>query len=124
MGSKTNMDTLLDFLAAVITGSLASSGMWAFLSSRRNRKSATTTLLIGLAHDRIVHVGRSYISRGWITFDEYEDFIKYLYMPYSQFGGNGLAEKVCEEVKRLPIYSSTPDKEESREWKTLPPTEQ
>ena len=118
------MENWLDFLAAVITGSLASSGMWAFLSTRRQRKSATTTLLIGLAHDRIVHVGRGYIARGWLTFDEYEDFIKYLYMPYSQVGGNGLAEKVCEEVKRLPIYSAPPGELESKEWKTSHPPKQ
>lgn len=65
-------------------------------------------LLVGLAHDRIVHVGRGYIRRGWITFDEYEDFMKYLYDPYSKFGGNGLAEKVAEGVRALPIKSGPP----------------
>lgn len=29
-------------------------------------------MLIGLAHDRIVYLGMSYIDRGWITQDEYE----------------------------------------------------
>lgn len=81
----------------------ASSGFWAYLQKRDTRKDATTQLLLGLAHDRIVFLGMSYIDRGWITKDEYEDLIKYLYNPYSSFGGNGLAEKVMSEVIKLPM---------------------
>ena len=49
-----------------------------------------------------------YLERGWVTKDEYEDIVKYLYHPYSTFGGNGLADKVMEEVKRLPMISRPP----------------
>ena len=45
----------------------------------------------------------SYIKKKWITKDEYEDFVKYLYNPYSKFGGNGLAEKIMQEVSQLPF---------------------
>lgn len=81
----------------------ASSGFWAYVQRKDNLKSAHTQLLLGLAHDRIIFLGMSYVDRGWITKDEYEDFIKYLYAPYEQFGGNGLAEKVMQEVKKLPM---------------------
>lgn len=46
-----------------------------------------------------------YLDRGWITKDEYEDFIKYLWNPYSSFGGNGLAEKIMADVQKLNIRS-------------------
>lgn len=90
-----------------IIGSIAASGgFWAWLSKRDARKGATHQLLLGLAHDRIVHLGMGYIDRGWVTKDEFEDLLKYLYIPYSEFGGNGLAEKVMNDVKALPMYGS------------------
>jgi len=55
-----------------------------------------------------VHLCMTYLDRGYILKDEYDDLVKYLYKPYSAFGGNGLAEKVFEEVKELPIRRSTP----------------
>ena len=70
---------------------------------RSERKSASTQLLLGMAHDRIVFVGKTYLHRGFLTLDEYEDFMKYLVEPYSEFGGNGLAEKIVNEVKKLPV---------------------
>lgn len=51
-------------------------------------------------------LGTAYLSRGYITIDEYEDLQKYLYSPYSSFGGNGMAEKVMKEVQELPIRFS------------------
>jgi len=90
-------------LLTVVGSVAASSGFWAWLQKRDNKKDAISHLVLGLAHDRIVFLGMSYVDRGWITKDEYEDFFKYLYTPYSEFGGNGLAEKVKNEVTKLPI---------------------
>ena len=85
----------------------ASSGFWTYMQRKDTQKSAQTKLLLGLAHDRIVFLGMSFVDRGWISKDEYEDFVKYLYVPYSEFGGNGLAEKVMMEVSKLPIRGSS-----------------
>lgn len=90
-------------IGAIVGSLIASGGFWAWLSKRDTRRNATTQLLLGLAHDRIIHLGMGYIERGSITKDEYEDFEKYLYGPYSNFGGNGLAEKVMAHVKLLPM---------------------
>lgn len=49
----------------------------------------------------------SYIDRGWITQDEYENLHDYLYKPYEKMGGNGSAKKVMSEVNKLPIHKST-----------------
>ena len=92
---------------SVVGSVVASSGFWAWIQKRDIRKGATTQLLLGLAHDRIIYLGMNYLERGWITKDEYEDYHKYLVTPYSQFGGNGLAEKVVEDVRKLPIYKNS-----------------
>lgn len=100
------MEMWLTTALAMFGGVVASSGFWAWIMKRDTMKSASLQLLLGLAHDRIIFLGMSYVERGWITKDEYEDFVKYLYAPYSEFGGNGLAEKVMMEVKKLPMRGS------------------
>ena len=101
------MEHLLPVLVTIAGTLGASSGFWAFVQRKDSRHNAQVKLLLGLAHDRITFLGMSYIERGWITKDEYEDFMKYLYAPYEQFGGNGLAEKVMLEVAKLPIKGAS-----------------
>lgn len=98
------MEIWIASIVSVSTAIIASSGLWAYLQTKDKRKDASVQLLLGLAHDRIVYLGMSYIDRGWITKDEYEDLMKYLYTPYQTFGGNGLAEKIMSEVQTLPIH--------------------
>lgn len=61
-------------------------------------------MLLGLAHDRIIVLGMDYVTRGYILNDEFEDLLEYLYNPYAELGGNGSAERVINEVKKLPIF--------------------
>lgn len=63
-------------------------------------------MLVGLAHDRIIYLGMTYIERGWITYDEYENLHDYLYKPYEQMGGNGSATRIMNEVQKLPLCKS------------------
>lgn len=98
-----------DWIPLAVTSSatiIASGGFWAWLQSKDNTKSAMSSLLMGLAYDKITTLGLSYIKRGWISKDEYEDFERYLYEPYKAFGGNGVAERIMDEVKRLPMRST------------------
>ena len=96
----------LDIMVTVFIATLASTGFWSFIQSKSNKKSNTDELILGLAHDRIVNLGSEYLKRGWISNYEYQNFIKYLYNPYKEFGGNGLAEKIKNEVEELPIRIS------------------
>lgn len=96
----------LDIIVTVFITTLASTGFWSFIQSKSKKKSNTDELILGLAHDRIVSLGNEYLKRGWISNYEYENFIKYLYNPYKEFGGNGLAEKIKNEVEKLPIRIS------------------
>lgn len=109
------MEDWMQTIVTVVASVGASSGFWAYMTYRAEqnakkdgRQDATVRLLLGLAHDRIVYLGMGYIERGWITKDEYEDFMKYLYHPYTEFGGNGLAERVMNDVKKLPMRNATP----------------
>lgn len=93
-------------IVAIITAVLASSGFWAFVMKRMDKKSSETKLLLGLACDRIVHLGMTYIDRGWITKDEYETLHDYLWLPYQECGGNGTAARVMAAVDRLAIKNN------------------
>ena len=97
------LEPWLQMLTTVICAVVASSGVWTFIMKRMDKKDAKTELLIGIAHDRIVFLGMSYVNRGYITQDEYENLYTYLYQPYLKNGGNGSAQRVMQEVDRLPI---------------------
>jgi hypothetical protein len=100
--------TVLTIIGSVI----ASSGFWAWMQKRADKKDATKEMLLGLAHDRILYLGTSYIERGdWITQDEYENLNDYLYKPYEKLGGNGTAKKVMNTVNaKLTICKQPPYK--------------
>jgi len=105
-----NVETILIVVSAIF----ASTGFWSFVISRFNRKDAKedkkdnqmelqSKMLKGLAHDRICYLAEEYIKRGQLTRDEFENLNDYLYRPYKELGGNGTAEKLMNDVKKLPI---------------------
>lgn len=101
------MDAWIQTILTIIGSVFASSGFWAFIQYRLSKKQTEDTaqmqMLRGLAHAKIIEIGKEYISRGWISFDEYHDFVKYFYEPYEKLGGNGLARKIYEQVSKLPL---------------------
>lgn len=105
------MESIVSIIVTVLCSVIASSGFWAWLQKKDDKKSLQSQMLIGLAHDRIVSLGMIYIERGWITKDEYENLRDYLYEPYKVLGGNGSAKRVMEEVNRLKIFTVPPTKE-------------
>lgn len=94
-------------IMSIVAAIFASTGFWAFLTYLIQRKdtrdSAEAQMLKGLGHDRICHLGETYVARGYITKDEYENLHDYLFLPYKKLGGNGTAEKVMKEVEKLPL---------------------
>jgi hypothetical protein len=100
---------IMQILIPVVISFIASSGFWLYLMNIREKKSAQTELLLGLAHDRIVRLGMYYVDRGWISQDEYENLNVYLYKPYEKLGGNGSARRVMLEVDRLKILKHKPN---------------
>jgi hypothetical protein len=107
------LQLILTIAGSVIVAFAASSGFWAFMMKRLDKKveaskqdSNETKLLLGLAHDRIVSLGKEYLSREpkYITLEEYENLHDYLYVPYEASNGNGSAKKIMKCVEdTLPV---------------------
>ena len=103
-GKRSDMwQHIIPAISAIVVAALTSGGLWALVARRSDKNDAERKLLVGLAHDRIIHLGMTYVQRGEITQDEYENLNDYLYAPYEKMGGNGSAKRVMEEVRRLPI---------------------
>lgn len=100
-----NENTLTSTVVTIVVTFVASGGFWNYVILRRKANTATTKLLMGLAYDRIMHLGLKYIEAGKITKDEYEDYRKYFYEPYKELGGNGTADRIMESIIALPIHS-------------------
>lgn len=97
------MEPWLQIVLAVIGSTGLWGGVWTLIQKKIEKKSAKSRMILGLGHDRIIGLCQKYISRGWITKDEYEDLHDYLYVPYKDMGGNGTAERLMKEVDRLPV---------------------
>ena len=100
------MEPGIQMFLTIVCSVIASSGFWAFITRFTDRRDVKTQMLIGLGHDRIVYLGMTYIERGWISQDEYENLFEYLYKPYKMMGGNGSAKRIMDEVDKLPICKS------------------
>lgn len=104
------MDTILQMVCTIICSIVASSGFWAYMVARRDRKAkeaekkdAKTSMIMGLGHDRIIYLCERYIDRGWITSEEYENLRTWLFEPYEELGGNGTAKRLMAIVDNLPV---------------------
>ena len=95
-----------EILISVFGSVMASSGLWALIMKRQEKKDIKSRMLRGLAHDRIMDLGQKYIERGSIAYDEYENLEKYLYEPYVEMGGNGSAKRVMDEVNKLKLTNN------------------
>lgn len=104
------METIWQMIGTVICSILASSGFWAYMVARRDKKAkaaektdAKTDMIMGLGHDRIIYLCEKYIERGWITSEEYENINTWLFDPYTRMGGNGTAKRLMAIVDNLPV---------------------
>lgn len=103
--------SLVELATAIIVATMASTGFWTYIQNRSKKTKLNESLMMGLAYYRIVQTGFTYIERGWITKDEYDDFYMHLYMPYKAFGGAGLSDRIFKDVDSLPIIGMEPLKE-------------
>ena len=92
----------------VITTLLGSSGVWMWAKSNSDRGHNEHKLLLKVAKNQLITLGRTYLDRGYITMDEYEEY-EAEYKLYSALGGNGLANRVFKQVDELPIVPNNID---------------
>ena len=97
------MGNLVEIKITIVCSVIASSGFWTFISKRRDSNNAEVKMLLGLGHIKIIEICERHIERGYIRQDEYDSLYNYLYLPYKDLGGNGTAERMLNEVKKLPI---------------------
>lgn len=100
------MPPWLQSIITIVGAVLASSGFWTFLQRKADRKDVKSEMLKGLAHDRIISLGMTYLARGYILQSEYEDLYDYLYVPYSKLGGNGTGKHMMDSIAALPMFST------------------
>ena len=92
----------IEMFLTILASVLASSGFWAFIQTRRDKKDAKTMMILGIGYQQIRTFGKEYMDRGWISLQEYNEFLKYLYEPYKAMGGDGAADRVKEQLALLP----------------------
>lgn len=92
----------------IITTLLGGSGVWAWVKSKSDSNNASHSLLLKVSKNQLNALGRTYLDRGYITMDEYEEY-EAEYKLYSALGGNGLARRVFKQVNDLPIVPNNID---------------
>ena len=61
-----------------------------------------------LLYDRIKHMGKSYIARGWVTLEELEDLNRMheVYHDPDKLNGNGFLDNLMKNVRSLPMRAA------------------
>jgi hypothetical protein len=54
-----------------------------------------------ILYDRIKHLAKSYIKRGWITIEEYEDLKRMHKVYHNELNGNGFLDAIMADVDEL-----------------------
>lgn len=95
-----------DGLITIAIAVFASTGFWNFLNefikTKSKKKSVADRVLLGMAHDRIHFLCKSYIRQGYMSEEDY-DTLKSIADPYLEMGGNGSGKKLWEQAQKLPI---------------------
>ena len=92
----------IDIIVTLAVAVFGSTGFWSWVQSRGKKKSAEARLLLGIAYSEIIRRSEHYIHQGYIAVDEYNELNRYLYEPYRDMGGDGTAQKLMDEVRKLP----------------------
>ena len=70
----------------------------------KNLQETVNALIVAdrtILYDRIKHLAKSYIKRGYITVEEYEDLKRMHEVYHDKLGGNGFLDAIMEEVDKL-----------------------
>ena len=109
---------ILTFIGGIIAAFAASSGLWALLLYNKQRKDQVADReqsdmqmikdgVKGLLYLKILAEGERYIDRGYITVKEMDAFRTYIFVPYKELGGDGMADEVWESLTDLPRHEET-----------------
>ena len=108
---EPEMQTIITAVVSALTSSGFVSLVLYFLQRRDKKKekeesmeSATSKMLLGLGHDRILSITDRLVKRGSITLKEKRN-LEYLWKPYNDLGGNGDCKIGYDACQKLPVVS-------------------
>ena len=103
--------TIITAVVSALTSSGFVSLVLYFIQRRDKKKekeesmeSATSKMLLGLGHDRILSITDRLVKRGSITLKEKRN-LEYLWKPYNDLGGNGDCKIGYDACQKLPVVS-------------------
>lgn len=70
----------------------------------KNLQDTVNALIVAdrtILYDRIKHLAKSYIKRGWLSVEEYEDLDRMHKVYHDELGGNGFLDNIMKEVNKL-----------------------
>ena len=99
----------------IIAAIIGSNALFAFLqylitrhdmreAKKNDKDSLQSKMILGLGHDKLLHLTSKYVRRGGITLKEKQN-LRYLYVPYKEMGGNGDCEIGYNACAKLPVIS-------------------
>ena len=94
-------------IAIISSGALSAliSGLFSLWQMRKKKKDGVRDGIKILLYDRIKHLGKSYIERGYLSSEELEDLTTMhdIYHDPDGLNGNGFLDAIMKNVKNLPI---------------------
>lgn len=108
-----DLTKIADLANPLISAVFGAPGIWAWAKTKADRNDNVAKLLLSVSKNQLITLGRTYIERGYITMDEYEEY-EAEYQIYSSLGGNGLARRVFEQVDDLPMVPNNIDGRKKR----------
>lgn len=86
---------------------------WQKKDQKTARATSESRMILGLGHDKILHLSDRMVKRGAITLKEKRN-LEYLYVPYKEMGGNGDCKIGYDACQKLRIVSE--DEAEVLDW--------
>ncbi len=98
---------IVEHLEGIITPVAVSAATWFWvkLKDSRNKGATEHIAFMAMLHTQLFSDGMKYLSRGYITTDELEDY-NLIFESYRELGGNGTGEEIHKRVSRLRIEAS------------------
>lgn len=100
------MNDVVTIIVAVVSSGAFTAVVNAILAYNRAKKEKDTGVAAGvrmLLYDRIKHLGKGYINKGYITSEELEDIVSLHEVYHDDLGGNGFLDSLMTSVKGLPL---------------------
>jgi hypothetical protein len=93
-------------IAIISSGALSTlvSSLFNIWQTRKKKNDGVRAGMKMLLYDRIKHLGKGYIQRGYVTTDELEDLTAMHEIYHEELEGNGFLDTLMKNVKSLPIH--------------------